>query len=101
MSRAYKMRDPEGIYFVTFTVVGWVDVYSRSIYSELIIKNLKYCQQQKGLIIHAWVILTNHIHLILSAGEKPVLPEIIRDFKKYTSRELIKLIEVENESRKD
>ncbi len=101
MSNAYKMRDLNGMYFLTFTVVGWVDVFSRKIYRDLIIENLKYCQQEKSLVIHAWIIMTNHIHLILSAGEKPTLTEIVRDFKKYTSRELIRLIEKENESRKD
>ena len=101
MSTAYKIRDPEGIYFVTFTVVGWIDIFSRKIYCDLILDNLKYCQQNKGLIIHAWVLMTNHIHLIVSAGTEPLLAEIIRDFKKYTSREIIKLIETEKESRKN
>ncbi len=101
MSTAYKIRDPEGIYFVTFTVVGWIDIFSRKIYCDLILDNLKYCQQNKGLIIHAWVLMTNHIHLIVSAGTEPLLAEIIRDFKKYTSREIIKLIETEKESRKE
>lgn len=45
--------------------------------------------------------MTNHIHLIVSAGTEPLLAEIIRDFKKYTSREIIKLIGTEKESRKE
>ncbi len=101
MSNAYKMRDPEGIYFLTFTVVGWIDIFSRKVYRDLMIDNIKFCQHNKGLIIHSWVIMTNHIHLISSAGEKPSLTDIVRDLKKFTSREIIKLIADENESRKD
>ena len=28
MSRNYKFHNPEGLYFVSFAVVGWLDVYS-------------------------------------------------------------------------
>jgi len=88
------------MYFITPTVVGWVDVFTRPIYKEIIIESLKYCQKEKGLKIYAYVIMTNHLHLILQA-ENGNLTEIIRDFKKFTSKQILKAIE-ENvqESRK-
>ncbi|HEX8546512.1 MAG TPA: transposase [Cytophagaceae bacterium] len=62
------MRDQYAIHFLTFAVVEWVDVFARSIYSDIIVESLGYCQQNKGLNIHAWCIMSNHIHLIVSSS---------------------------------
>ena len=52
--------------------------------------------------LHAWVIMSNHLHLIVSAKDEEKLADIIRDFKKYTSKQIIKAIEDnQNESRKE
>ncbi len=88
-------------YFITITVLDWIDVFTRPRYRHIIIDSLEYCQKQKGLIIHAWCLMSNHIHLILDAKEGYNLSEIIRDFKKYTSKEIIKAIQEYPESRRD
>jgi hypothetical protein len=31
MSGKYKFYNPDGIYFVSFAVVGWADVFTRNI----------------------------------------------------------------------
>ena len=66
MGSRYKIRDNEGLYFVTFTIVGWVDIFIRNVYRECIIESFDYCRVNKGLNIHAYVIMTSHIHAILS-----------------------------------
>ena len=97
----YKIRNKSGIYFITFAVVEWIDVFTRKEYQEIIIDSLKYCQKAKGLIIYAWCLMTNHIHLIITAKNSD-LSEILRDFKKFTSVTIIKAIERNSkESRKD
>ena len=102
MSSKYKFYNPDGIYFVTFAVVRWVDVFTRDIYREIILDSLRYCQRNKGLILHAYVIMTNHLHLIISRGGDLLLENVMRDFKKFTSSQLIKAIkENPQESRKE
>ena len=82
---AYKFDDPDGLYFVTFTVVAWVDVFTREDYVKIILDSLKFCQEEKKLIIHAWVIMSNHLHLIISRSpDGASFSDIVRDFKKYT-----------------
>jgi REP element-mobilizing transposase RayT len=89
-------------HFVTTTVVGWADALSREAYKEIILDSLKYCQQNKGLVIHAWVIMNNHLHMIVSATNDHELPDIMRDFKKFTSRSLVNAIDQNpQESRKE
>ncbi|MDN5216021.1 transposase [Fulvivirgaceae bacterium BMA12] len=100
MSEKYKFHDPEGIYFVTTTVVHWIDLFSRPEYKHVLINSLKYCQEKKGLIIHAYCIMPSHIHMIISTNKDP-LSSIMRDFKKHTSRKIIKEIGRINESRKE
>jgi REP element-mobilizing transposase RayT len=99
MSEKYKFNDPNGIYFVTTTVVGWIDLFTRSELKHVIIDSLQYCQKQKGLIIHAWCIMPSHLHLIISTKGEP-LSNILRDFKKFTAKELVKVIDRIHESRK-
>lgn len=91
MSIKYKFRNPDGTYFVTFAVVHWIDVFTRNCYRELFLESLKYCQDNKGLRVHAYVIMTNHVHLIISSSGDP-LEHIMRDLKKFTSSRIIKTI---------
>ncbi len=100
MSEKYKFYDPDEMYFITPTIIGWVDVFTRSRYCELVLDSLRYCQKNKGLVIHAWVIMSNHLHLIVSRSSESTLQDIIRDFKRFTSIELIKQIKESNDSRK-
>jgi len=92
MSRAYKIHNKDGLYFISFATVGWVDVFTKKEYKDIVVESLSYCQKSKDLVLYAWCIMTNHIHLIISAKEGHDLTGIIRDMKKYTSKHLIKAI---------
>lgn len=97
----YKIRDQQAIHFITFAVVEWVDVFTRQAYRDILIDSLRHCQQEKGLVLHAWCIMSNHVHLLASARDGK-LSDILRDFKKFTSRQIIAAIQSnEQESRKD
>jgi REP element-mobilizing transposase RayT len=93
MRSGYHISDQYLIYFTTFTVVGWVDIFTRKECKNIIIDSLKFCQKQKGLIIHAYVLMESHLHLMAAAKEgSKGLSVIIRDFKKFTSLEIINWI---------
>ena len=101
MSSSYNFANPDGIYFVTFSTVEWVDTLSRQCYKDIIVNSLNHCIDNKGLLVHGWVIMTNHLHMIISRNGVPSLSDIMRDFKKFTSTEIIKEIEINpKESRK-
>ena len=92
---------PGHLYFLTLTVVDWVDIFTRPVYKHIIVDALKYCQAQKGLVLYAWCLMTNHLHLIASHQEGFHLSDILRDFKKFTSKQMLKTIQEVNESRKE
>jgi REP element-mobilizing transposase RayT len=79
------------LYFASLTVVDWIDVFTRWEYSDFIIENLKYCQQHKNLNIYAYVIMTNHIHLLANVTDGS-LGEVLGRFKSYTSKKLFEMI---------
>ncbi len=88
---------PNELYFVTLTVVDWIDVFIRHIYFDFIIENLDFCQRNKNLEIYTYVIMTNHLHMICLGRDKP-LSDILRDFKTFTSKGLIRLIQEQESS---
>ncbi|MEM1338479.1 MAG: transposase [Bacteroidota bacterium] len=88
MSRNYKFHNPEGLYFVSFAVVEWMDVFTRNEYKDILLESLSFCQANKGMEIVAWCIMTNHVHLVFRCvGSEP--PEkVLGDFKRCTSNQL-------------
>ena len=102
MSRNYKFKEPEGVYFVSFSVVEWLDVFTRNEYKNIIVDSLSYCQREKGMEVFAWCIMTNHVHLMFRStkGQKPEL--LLGDFKRFTSKAIVKAIQDNpTESRKE
>ena len=100
MSTGYKILEKEGVYFLTFQIVGWVDIFTRKIYRDIVIDSLIYCQKEKDLIIYAYVIMSNHIHIIAQSS-KGDLSGTIRDFKSFTSKRFLEVIDDKKESRGD
>ncbi len=96
----YQIRDQSKPHFMTFTVVDWVDVFSRKIYRDVVIDSMKFCQKNKGLILQGYVIMSNHLHVIFHA-ETGNLSDLVRDFKVYTAKSILILIEEGPENRSD
>ncbi|MEQ9167596.1 MAG: transposase [Fulvivirga sp.] len=101
MGRKYKFHNKEGLYFVSFATVYWIDVFTRELYFELVVEGMDFCRKNKGMEIYAWCIMPNHIHLVFRAKDNNP-GDLMRDFKTYTSKKIQKLI-AENiqESRKE
>lgn len=101
MSRAYKFHDQERPHFITFSVVNWIDVFTRNLYRDVLLDSIKFCQQNKGLQVFAWCVMSNHVHMIIGT-KKMDMQGIMRDLKKHTSKKIVKAIrENQQESRKD
>ncbi len=99
----YKILDQKGLNFITITVVDWVDLFTRKAICEIVLDSLTYCRNEKGLKIFGYVVMSNHLHLILRASREADLSSIIRDFKSYTARQIIRFLESREskESRKE
>ena len=92
MSTGHKIENQSGLYFVTFTIVDWIDVFIKSEYMDIIIDSLKYCRKEKGLMVGAFVVMSNHVHLIVHAKNNN-LSDVIRDLKRHTAKRIIQKLE--------
>lgn len=98
----YQIRDQHAVYFLTFTVTQWVDAFTRPEYIAILIESFRYCQEHKNLKIHAYCIMSNHLHIICSSEAPNKLSDTIRDLKQFTARRIFKAIEDNpKESRKN
>jgi REP element-mobilizing transposase RayT len=100
MTHGYQIRSQDGLHYLTLQIVHWADVFSRKIYRDIVVESFKFCQQNKGLEIYAYVIMTNHIHLLIRST-KADLSNVVRDLKRHTSKKIIEAIEQGEESRRE
>ncbi len=102
MSSKYKFTDKLANYFITSTVVGWTDVFTRNEYKNILIESIKHCQKNQGLQVNAWVIMTNHFHMIASCSIDNDIAMVIKNIKSFTALKIIEaIINNKNESRKE
>lgn len=100
MKEGYVIRDQGKAHFFTFTVVEWIDVFSRKSLRDCVIESLNYCIDKKGMIVYGYVIMSNHIHIIIQSKNE-TLSDLIRDFKKFTAKIILDKIQNEPESRRE
>ena len=92
MSVKYKTGDNQVAHFISFSIVEWIDALTRIEYKHIITDSLAYCVEQKGMCLNAWIIMSNHIPFIMSAEKDFIISNILTDFKKYTSKQIINFL---------
>ena len=77
-----------------------MDVFSRKRYRDILVDSLNYCIKHQGFEVFAYVIMSNHVHLLSRAGNDN-LSDVLRDFKRHTSRMIVNSLKGEPESRRE
>jgi putative transposase len=88
MGKWKTIEHPGAAYFVTSTVVDFVVVFDQKVYFDIILENLDFYRNKYKFKLYAFVIMPEHIHLIIHPSRESQIKEIMRDFKSYTSRKL-------------
>ena len=101
MSTKYKATTTDQAYFITITTVGWVDVFTRLNQKYVITNALKHCQENNGLEIYAYCLMSSHLHLLFKGTDGFILSDIMRNFKKFTSKRNVETIVEEPENRRE
>ncbi len=91
----YKIFDNAYPHFLTSTIVEWLPLFSNPSVVQVILDSLQFMQKHDRLIIYAYVIMENHLHLIASSTD---LSKEMGDFKSYTARQIIDYYKCNNES---
>lgn len=82
----YKIYDDTKPYFITATIVGWLPLFSQPKIADIIFDSLCYLQQNENLIIYGYVLMENHIHMIIAGKD---IQDIIARCKSYTARKIL------------
>lgn len=97
----YLIRNQHDIYFLTLTVIEWIDLFTRKELAMVVIDSLNYCIKNKNLEVFSWCIMSSHVHLVCRVNPPFLMSDVLRDFKKFTSKALVNCIQEIAESRRD
>jgi len=79
-----------GTYYVTLTVARWYYLFDRFDRWQILADSIRYCQEHKALHLNGYVFMLNHLHLLVTS---PDVAGFLRDFKRFTSKQLKQNIE--------
>ena len=95
MKASYPENWPQ---FFTATIQNWKHLLADEKYKTVVINCLKFLVENNKVQINAFVIMSNHIHLIWQAAAGNTLSDIQTSFKKFTSQQFIKLLKQDKKS---
>lgn len=82
----YKVLDEHHTYFATCAVVNWLPLFSKPELAQIVVESLQFLHEADRLILHAYVIMENHLHLVGSSYD---FSGEMRKFKSFTARHLV------------
>jgi putative transposase len=85
----YRIYDEGQFYFITSTVVDWIPIFIDDQYFNILIKAISFSQKEKGLNVHAYVLLDNHFHMIISGQ---CISNIMGSIKSFTAKQIIDIL---------
>ncbi len=89
----YKIYEPTHPHFVTCTILHWIPIFTRKESVEIVLNCLKFLQKEHHLKLYAYVILENHLHMVVQSDD---LHKSMESFKKFTAVEILKLLHENN-----
>ena len=87
----YKIYEPNQVHFLTGTVVNWTAIFTRPQTFNILLDSLAYRQTHHQLLIYAYVILENHLHLVAQAND---IGKEVSGLKSYTAQQLIEFFKI-------
>ena len=89
----YKIYEPTYPHFVTCTILHWLPIFTRKESVQIILDSIKFLQENDNLKVYAYVILENHLHMIVSSDD---LHKTMQSFKQYTAKQILEMLKKAN-----
>jgi putative transposase len=99
--RSDEFGDKRACYFITFQTVDWIDIFIRPVYKQVIVHTLNHFIDSKGLELYAWCLMPHHLHLLARADNGPVIAEVEKEYKTFTTTKILEAIDTEPAIRKE
>ncbi|MDA3839849.1 MAG: transposase [Patescibacteria group bacterium] len=99
MSTRNRISIPNETYFITFTILGWKNIFVQDKYFDLIYRWFDYVKEKYNNTIYSYVIMPNHIHLLIKISAKsPTLSVLIMNAKRFLAYDIVKFLKEDNKS---
>jgi putative transposase len=92
----YKIYDTHFPHFLTCTIVNWLPLFGSPPIAEFILESWRFLQNNGRMVLYAYVIMENHVHLIAAADD---LSKEIGDFKSFTARQIVDWLQARDAQR--
>jgi len=84
-TRARDFIDKYNCFFITTTFNDWMPLFINDNYYKIVIDSIRYCLDKYNAQLIAYVLMPNHLHMVLFYNDKVDVSGFMRDLKKYTS----------------
>lgn len=99
MGVRYKIFIPNETYFITFTILGWRHVFINDEYCDLVYKWFDYTKKRYENKIYGYVIMPNHIHVLMKITDKsPKTSILIMNAKRFLAYQIVDYLKKENKT---
>ncbi len=87
--------NPDHLYFVTTTAIQHAHVFRRDVIKRLLLDTLDCMRRQGRWKLFSFVIMPNHVHLIVQCTATDSVADVVRDYKHITADRLVRHLEAE------
>ena len=84
------------IYYVTTVIYGRLPIFTRPSFIIPLIDSLNFYRYQQEFRLLGYVIMPDHLHLVIWPFGQATVSDIMRDYKTLTSKRIIRQAKVEN-----
>lgn len=88
----YKFHESHFPYFITSTIVEGYSLFADPNIADILLQSLRFLQEERGVILFAYVIMHNHLHIIAEH-------ENLQSMKSFTARKIIDYLKESNKTR--
>jgi putative transposase len=89
----YSREHPD---FITITCLNWKHLLQDDHVKEIIIGSLDFLYREKRIVVYAFVIMPNHLHMVWQMIGNHKREDVQRDFLKYTAQRILRHIKTSN-----
>jgi len=91
-----SFHDPSHLYFITASVVEWKHLFITPAYANIPLDSLAWLQQQKRILLFAFVIMPSHLHAIIKP-ENETIGDVLQQFGSFTAHEILRRLLEDNQ----
>jgi putative transposase len=76
------------LYFITASTCGWMQLFTDTMYAEIVLNSLAWLRKEKRMSLFAFVLMPSHLHAIVQPVGRPI-GELLQNFASFTAHAIL------------